>query len=219
MASFDDEFDRPRAKIAVKKTAAAATASAPVVAASEAPAPLAAVEARTFEDWVPKDREDRMAFIDMVGSRLLELSRDGTAPAAFYLDLLGAVLKKTVNAQPPMNSDELERLNTALELQLKKRQEIEKPKGGAAARPQHYNKTMIVDVAVTKVDKMSKDEAIAKLKELGQSPAGLFTKTDAQIKDMLKKKMQQMGKTDELFDSGTPLSDAGGRTDHLDDFM
>jgi hypothetical protein len=153
--------------------------------------------------------------VDTVGSRLLEL-KDG----ALYVDLLGALLKKSINAQPPMSLDELERLNKALEDQFKKRQELEKPKaGGAAARPQHYNKAMIVDVSVTKVDRMSKDEAIAKLKELGQPATGLFTKSEAQIKDMLKKKMQQLGKTDELFSAESPMSDAGGRTDHLDDFM
>jgi hypothetical protein len=215
MSAFDDDDDRPKARIAVKKTTASAASAAPVLVASDAPTAQAPVAARTFEDWVPKDREDRTAFVDMVGSRLLELKE-----GSFYVDLLGALLKKSINAQPPMTADELERLNRALEEQFKKRQELEKPKGGAAARPQHYNKAMIVDVAVTKVDRMSKDEAIAKLKELGQSPAGLFTKTDAQIKDMLKKKMQQMGKTDELFGSAdSPLADAGGRTDHLDDFM
>jgi hypothetical protein len=149
-----------------------------------------------------------------VGSRLLEL-KDG----ALYVDLLGALLKKAINAQPPMSLDELEKLNKALEDQLKKRQELEKPKAGGASRPQHYNKAMIVDVSVTKVDRMSKDDAIAKLKELGQPATGLFTKSEAQIKDMLKKKMQQLGKTDELFSADSPMADVGGRTDHLDDFM
>ena len=213
MSSFDDDDDRPMAKIAVKKPSATATA-APTLAA-EPSAAQASAAARTFEEWVPKDREDRAAFVDTVGSRLLEL-KDG----ALYVDLLGALLKKAINAQPPMSVDELEKLNKALEEQFKKRQELEKPKaGGAAARPQHYNKAMIVDVSVTKVDRMSKDEAIAKLKELGQPATGLFTKSEAQIKDMLKKKMQQLGKTDELFGSDSPLADVGGRTDHLDDFM
>ncbi len=212
MSSFDDDDDRPKAKIAVKKASAGA-AAAPA-AASEASVAAAVVAARTFEDWVPKDREDRAAFVDSVGSRLLEM-KDG----ALYVDLLGMLLKRAVNAQPPMSVDELERLNKALEEQFKKRQELEKPKSGAA-RPTHFNKAMIVDVSVTKVDRMSKDEAIAKLKELGQPAAGLFTKSEAQIKDMLKKKMQQMGKTDELFSDSTPgTPDAGGRTDHLDDFM
>jgi hypothetical protein len=191
-----------------------APSSATTVVAADSTSSQAVIATRTFEDWVPRDREDRAVFIDTVGSRLLEL-KDG----AFYVDLLGALLKKAINAQPPMSLDELERLNKALDDQFKKRQELEKPKGGGAARPQHYNKAMIVDVAVTKVDKMSKDEAIAKLKELGQPAAGLFTKSEAQIKDMLKKKMQELGKTDELFSDATPKSDAGGRTDHLDDFM
>jgi hypothetical protein len=213
MSSFDDDDDRPKAKIAVKKVSAG-PAAAPA-AAAEAAAAQAAVAARTFEDWAPKDREDRAAFVDTVGSRLLEL-KDG----ALYVDLLGALLKKAINSQPPMSLDELERLNKALEDQFKKRQELEKPKSGAAARPTHFNKAMIVDVSVTKVDKMSKDEAIAKLKELGQPATGLFTKSEAQIKDLLKKKMQQMGKTDELFSDATPgTPDTGGRTDHLDDFM
>lgn len=215
MSSFDDDDDRPKARIAVKKSSASAATAATVVAVSDPSAAQASAAPRTFEDWVPKDREDRTAFVDMVGSRLLELKE-----GALYVDLLGALLKKSINAQPPMNLDELERLNRALEEQFKKRQDLERPKGGAAARPQHYNKAMIVDVSVTKVDRMTKDEAIAKLKELGQPATGLFTKTDAQIKDMLKKKMQQMGKTDELFASAdSPMADAGGRTDHLDDFM
>jgi hypothetical protein len=214
MSSFDDDDDRPKAKIAVKKASAAASSAAPTTATTDAAAAQESVAARTFEDWVPKDREDRAAFVDTVGSRLLELKE-----GALYVDLLGALLKKAINAQPPMSLDELEKLNKALEDQFKKRQELEKPKAGGAARPQHYNKAMIVDVSVTKVDRMSKDEAIAKLKELGHPATGLFTKTEAQIKDMLKKKMQQLGKTDELFSAESPMSDAGGRTDHLDDFM